>query len=231
MNRIKLLIFRILVCSALLVISGVASAKEQISLSIKHKTLREAIREIEKTTDYRFFYSDNLQGLNAKVSVNVEKEDIEALMKSFAEQANIAFYIRNDNQIVLTAKENVLQQQGKRITGTVTDASGETVIGANVVEKGTTNGISTDADGKFTLTVRENATLIISYIGYVTQEIAVGSRTDLNITLQEDSKALDEVVVTALGIKREQKALAYSTQTVKSDALTAVKGAEVATSL
>jgi TonB-dependent SusC/RagA subfamily outer membrane receptor len=232
MNK-KLLIFKVLICSALLVTSGFASAKERVSLSIKNETLREAIREIEKTTEYRFFYSDNLQGLNAKVSINVEKENIEALMNSFAQQANIAYYIRNDKQIVLTAKENVVQQRqtGKRITGTVTDASGETIIGANVVEKGTSNGISTDADGRFSLTVGENATLLVSYIGYVSQEIAVGNRTNLNIALLEDSKALDEVVVTALGIRRDQKALSYSTQTIKSDAVTAVKGAEVATSL
>jgi TonB-linked SusC/RagA family outer membrane protein len=87
----------------------------------------------------------------------------------------------------------------KRVTGTVTDAKGETVIGANVVEKGSANGSITDADGKFTLTVKENATLVISFVGYVTQEIAVGNRTTLNVTLQEDTQALEEVVVVGYG--------------------------------
>jgi TonB-linked SusC/RagA family outer membrane protein len=91
----------------------------------------------------------------------------------------------------------------KRVTGTVTDAKGETVIGANVVEKGTTNGNITDADGKFTLTVKENATLVISFVGYVTQEIAVGNRTTLDVTLQEDTQALEEVVVVGYGTQKK----------------------------
>jgi TonB-linked SusC/RagA family outer membrane protein len=87
----------------------------------------------------------------------------------------------------------------KRVSGTVTDATGETVIGANVVEKGTTNGTSTDTEGKFALSVKDNAVLQISYVGYVTQEITVGNRTTLNITLQEDSQSLDEIVVIGYG--------------------------------
>jgi TonB-linked SusC/RagA family outer membrane protein len=91
----------------------------------------------------------------------------------------------------------------KRVNGTVTDAKGETVIGANVVEKGTANGSITDADGKFTLTVKENATLVISFVGYVTQEIAVGNRTALDVTLQEDTQALEEVVVVGYGTQKK----------------------------
>ncbi|MDR1779139.1 MAG: carboxypeptidase-like regulatory domain-containing protein, partial [Tannerella sp.] len=119
----------------------------------------------------------------------------------------------------------------KVVKGRVIDATGETVVGANVVEKGTTNGSSTDLEGEFTLTVGNNAVIRVSFIGYVPQEVAVGNQTFLNIVLQDDSQTFDDVVVTALGIKRDQKALAYSTQTVKSEAITAVKGAEVATSL
>jgi TonB-linked SusC/RagA family outer membrane protein len=87
----------------------------------------------------------------------------------------------------------------KRVSGTVTDSAGETVIGANVVEKGTTNGISTDADGKFALTIKNNATLQISFVGYVTQEINVGNQTSFNIILQEDAQTLEEVVVVGYG--------------------------------
>ncbi|MDR0758370.1 MAG: TonB-dependent receptor, partial [Tannerella sp.] len=96
-----------------------------------------------------------------------------------------------------------LQQNKTRITGTVVDQTGEPVIGANIVEKGVaSNGTITDADGKFNLEVSSGATLIISYIGYVTQEVAVTNRTSLNITLAEDSKALDEVVVVAYGTQK-----------------------------
>jgi TonB-linked SusC/RagA family outer membrane protein len=92
----------------------------------------------------------------------------------------------------------------KRISGTVTDASGEPLIGANVVEKGTTNGNITDWDGKFVLTVGNNAVLQVSYVGFVTQEIPVGSQTTLTVTLHEDTEALDEVVVVGYGTQRRQ---------------------------
>jgi TonB-linked SusC/RagA family outer membrane protein len=120
----------------------------------------------------------------------------------------------------------------KRVSGTVTDvADGEPIIGANVVEKGTTNGIVTDPDGKFSLTVSDNATLAISYIGYTSREITVGNQSVLSITLEEDSKALEEVVVTALGIKRAKKALGYSTQELSADALLESRTPSVANAL
>jgi TonB-linked SusC/RagA family outer membrane protein len=89
------------------------------------------------------------------------------------------------------------------VTGTVVDATGEAIIGANIMEKGTTNGIISDVDGKFTLTVKDNAVLQISYVGYATQEVAVGNRTTLQITLAEDTQALEEVVVVGYGTQKK----------------------------
>jgi TonB-linked SusC/RagA family outer membrane protein len=91
----------------------------------------------------------------------------------------------------------------KQVNGTVTDANSEPVVGANVVEKGTTNGSITDANGAFKLTVRDNAVLQVSYIGYVSQEIAVGSRTTLNVSLAEDTQTLDEVIVVGYGTMKK----------------------------
>ena len=91
----------------------------------------------------------------------------------------------------------------KRVIGTVTDASGETIVGANVVEKGTTNGISTDVDGAFSLNVKENATLTVSYIGYLAQDVPVGDRSNFTIILQEDTQSLDEVVVVGYGFQKK----------------------------
>lgn len=93
--------------------------------------------------------------------------------------------------------------QNITVKGIVKDNLGESVIGANVTEKGTTNGMITDLDGNFSLTVQKNATLVISYIGYVTQEIAIKGNTNLNIILKEDSKALEEVVVIGYGTARK----------------------------
>lgn len=111
-------------------------------------------------------------------------------------------------------------QQSSKVSGTISDTMGA-VIGASVVEKGTTNGTITDFDGKFSLDVPKGATLVISYVGYVSKEIKYDGQATLNITLEEDVKKLDEVVVTALGLKRSEKALGYAVTEVKGDELKA----------
>ncbi len=118
-------------------------------------------------------------------------------------------------------------QQGKTITvkGKVVDKTGEAIIGANVRVQGTTTGAVTDLDGNFTLNASPNANLVVSYVGMKSQTIALAGRTQLNVTLEDESTNLDAVVVTALGIKRSQKALSYNVQEMKSDALTTVKDA------
>lgn len=126
---------------------------------------------------------------------------------------------------------NLQINQTKTVIGTVVDAAGIPVIGANILVKGTTNGTITDIDGNFSIEVEENSILEVSYIGYVTTEVKVGTNTTLSITLKEDSQALDELVVTALGIKREEKALGYSVQKVSGEDLSVVKGVNVASSL
>lgn len=118
-------------------------------------------------------------------------------------------------------------QQGKTIVvkGKVVDKTGEAVIGANILVKGTTTGAVTDLDGNYTINVSPTATLVFSYIGMKTQTVAVNNRKQIDITLEDEAKAIDQVVVTALGIKRSQKALSYNVQEMKSDALTTVKDA------
>ena len=117
------------------------------------------------------------------------------------------------------------------LNGNVKDTTGEPIIGASIVEKGnTTNGTITDLDGKFTLNVAPGATLVISYIGYKTIEIEA-SKKPLNIVMAEDSKVLNEVVVTALGIKRERKALGYGVDEVKGESLTKAKETNVINSM
>ncbi|MDR2145070.1 MAG: SusC/RagA family TonB-linked outer membrane protein [Tannerella sp.] len=137
-----------------------------------------------------------------------------------------------DRQIILNRKGDFAEApQKKTVTGTIIDPTGEPIIGASVLEQGTSNGVLTDVDGHFTLTVNTGAVLRINYLGYITQEVAVGNLSNLQITLSEDVQALGEVVVTALGLKREEKALGYAVQNLKGDNLQTVKGINVATSL
>lgn len=134
------------------------------------------------------------------------------------------------NSLPLT-EVNIPQQQ-RYVTGTVKDALGEPIIGANVLEKGTTNGTVTDTNGDFSITIKKSTvTLVISYIGYVTKEVQAKEGELISVILNDDTEALDEVVVTALGISRSEKALGYSTQKFKGENLDKVKGANIATSL
>lgn len=119
----------------------------------------------------------------------------------------------------LSSKDNIMQQQVKKISGVVADNLGETIIGANILVKGTSTGVITDIDGHFSLDVPVNAILQVSFIGYKTIEILVGDKQQINVVLSPDVEELDEVVVTAMGIKREKKALGYAMQEIKTDNL------------
>ena len=123
---------------------------------------------------------------------------------------------------------NVQAQQTKKVTGTVVDATGEPVIGATVMQKGTNNATVTDIDGNYTINVPAGATLVITYIGMTPLEIPANGGV---ATLQDDSKALDEVVVTALGIKKDAKKLGYAVSTVSADELTKTGGGNLAAGL
>ena len=128
-----------------------------------------------------------------------------------------------------TAVQQTVQQ--KKVTGKVVDASGQPLIGVTVMEKGTTNGGITDFDGNFSLEVSDKAVLQFSYVGYKTIEMSVVGKTVLNLTMKEDTEVLEEVVVTALGIKRSEKALSYNVQQVSADDVTTNKDVNFVNSL
>jgi hypothetical protein len=150
MRNIKQLFLWVLACTFMLTLSGFTSVT-QITLSIKNKSVKEVIKEIEKNSDYRFFYNDDLTGLNTVVSINVKDGKINQVMDIITSQAAIAYVLKENYQIVLAAITEK-QQQGKTVSGVVTDVNGDPLIGANVMMKGTTNGTITDANGKFSLT-------------------------------------------------------------------------------
>src|SRR5690606_11221750 len=124
-----------------------------------------------------------------------------------------------------------LMAQNKTVSGTVSDNMGTPLPGVNVVEKGTTNGTSTDFDGNFSIEVANNATLVFSSLGFTTKEMAVSGQSTINISLEEDAEQLGEVVVTALGIKRERKSLGYAMQEVKGLALVETRESNLSNTL
>ena len=184
-------------------------------------TVKEVFNKIEKESEYIFFYLDNSVDLNRKVSVKARKEQVSKILDQIFEGTDTHYYI-SDRQIIISKDEKAapvsLQQKGQTITGIVKDATGEPAIGANIVEKGTTNGTITDMNGQFTLTVNPKAVLQISYIGFNTLDMPVGNKSSLTIKLTEDTKALDEVVVVGYGVMRKSD-LTGSVGSVKSDVI------------
>lgn len=182
------------------------SQEASFSINYNNKTVKEVINEIENSSEFIFFYLDKSIDLNRKVSINVENKKIDTILDQLFSGTENNYSI-SDRQIIISKKEapvtTVTNQATKTITGVIKDAMGP-VTGANIVVKGTTNGTITDLDGKFSLgNVPVGATLLISYIGYLPQEIEVGSQSSFNIILNEDSQALDEVIVVGYGSVRK----------------------------
>lgn len=200
---------RIGISCLLLLLLNIGQSIAQISISATNTEINNVLRQIEEKSDYTFFYSDNFLDLNQKVTIQAKDETIENILNRLFRNTNIGYRI-NNKQIALSEKtvqnrnrENIAQQQGRTITGKVIDENGDPVIGANIIEKGTTNGTVTDVDGNFSLRLEENAILHISYIGYLPQDINTSDKMTFNIVLEEDTKALEELVVIGYGTARK----------------------------
>jgi len=183
------------------------SYAQETKLTVNEQSIEldKLLSKIEAQTEFFFFYSNDEVDKGMKVSVNVRNKTITDILDQALKGSDIAYQVK-DKVIILAKKEllNTLQQTAKHITGRVVDQFDEPVIGANVVEKGTSNGIITDVEGNFALTVRDNATLQISYIGYITQEVSISATTgSLLIRLMEDTQALEEIVVVGFGTQKK----------------------------
>lgn len=228
MNKLSILqhgrVFCLILLSFLAVnLEARAQNTARITLELKNIALKKALAEIEEQSSYLFFN----QGvdLSLTVSVSVKNETIENTCKTLFTPFGVRYKIDGTQIYISKIKKTTL-------SGTVLDASGLPVPGATVMEHGTSNGTMTDLDGKFSLTVVGNdGVLDINCLGYETKSITVGTRTVFSIVLQEESVALEGTVVTALGIRRDQKALSYNVQEVNAELLTSVKDANFINSL
>lgn len=149
--------------------------KATVSLEARNQTVKDVLNEIEDQSEFTFFFNNRHIDLQRRVSVFEKKSDIFKVLDQIFAGTNIGYSVL-DKKIILSAEGMALQQLGKKITGIVVDKSGEPVIGANVVVKGTTNGTITDVDGKFALEVPGGAVLQVTYIGYNPAEVKVGKR-------------------------------------------------------
>jgi len=199
------LIVALLILGLVPAYAGSYAQETKLTVNESSIELGKLLSKIESQTDFFFFYSNDEIDKSMKVNVNVSNQTITDILDQALSGSDISYQVK-DKVIILAKKELLtqLQQAGKRVTGTVVDQNGEPIIGANIVEKGTTNGIITDIDGNFSLTVSDNAILSVSFVGYIAQEITVGNRNNFAITLVEDVEALEEVVVVGYGVQKKK---------------------------
>lgn len=182
------------------------SQQVNLSINLENKTLQEVFDFVEKNSEFIFFYKKDALDTQRKVSVNLSDKPITVILDEILAGTNIRYEI-NDRQISLKKANKEIrvdQENGFKVQGIIKDSKGETAIGANILVKGTQMGVSTDANGAFTLyTPSSKSVLVVSYLGYKTQEVKIDGKSNLAIVLEEDAEALDEVV--AIGYGRQKK--------------------------
>ncbi|WP_435314228.1 SusC/RagA family TonB-linked outer membrane protein [Cellulophaga fucicola] len=186
--------------------------KTKITLNIEKESIENVLNKIETLTEFKFLY--NYQDVNYKqvISIKATKESVSSILNKMFTNSNVVYKVV-DKQIVLkagnkigkTTAEKALITKQLKVEGTISDSNGQLLLGANILEKGTSNGTQSDFDGKFSLTlINENATLVVSYIGYDTKEVLVNNQTNLSISLVENAASLEEIIVVGYGTQKKK---------------------------
>ena len=202
-----------------------------VNLKLKNVTLPRLFQEIEKQSTYRFSYRDaDLVG-KAPVTVSVKERSLKSVLTDILSKRNLQYQVSGNKILITVSSVQTPKSTGKKeVSGVVVDERGEPVIGVNISEKGTTNGTITDMDGRFSFKVGNNSSLLVSYIGYDGQEISVRGKNQFNITLKENSQALDEVVVIGYGTQ-SRELLTTSVSKVDNKVLESVPYGNLASAL
>ena len=220
------------------------SYSQKFTIKSKTASIKEVCKEIEKGSDYVFIFSDNCEKLiDKQVNVEANSKDVTEVLNAVLSSTGLTYKILDKQIVVYKSTEsapsvaveqpdiNIIQQPAKKqITGKVVDAQGDAIIGANIIETGTTNGTVTDIDGNFSLSVGNNATIRVSYIGYLDQSISTTGQSIFNITLLEDTQALDEVVVVGYGTQRKVS-ITGSIASVKTEELQNIPASNLSNTL
>ena len=227
--RLSILLF---VPALLFPLSALRAQNVRVTIRENGAKMEQVISAIERQTRYLFGIDDEVN-TDLPVTVHAENEPLKKVLDEMFRGTDIVYTVEGTN-ILLTRRPAAPQSRAVSVSGRVTDASGQPIVGASVIVRGTTVGVSTDTEGRFALEVPSPAasqTLEVSYLGYETATVPVGSRTSFEVTLQESSSEIEQVVVTALGIKRQEKALSYNVQQVAASDITLVKDANFMNSL
>ena len=218
MSRIMKLYLFILVVTVMQATASVYSQTARLNLKMEDATIAEVFDAVEKQSEFFFFYNRGQINDQQKVSVDLKNSKIDEVLTTVFGEDAVSYEIIGKNIIVkstVSSESNSTQQTGKKVTGKVTDQSGVSLPGASVVLKGTTTGTITDNEGNFTLSnIPENATLQFTFVGMKMQEIAVGNKTTINITFEEETIGIDEIVAIGYTNARKQD-LSVAVTTVK----------------
>ena len=196
--------FLLMVCVFCSYAGNAHSQNAKVSIHMNNVKLDKILNEIENQTDYLFIYNNQVD-INKITSVKVKNEAVAQVLDRILSGTGINYELEGTHIILTTEaiKDLHAQQQAKTVTGTVTDVSGEPIIGANIRIKGTTTGTITDIDGNFSIEAEPQSVIEVSYIGYLTQETVINNQKSIRFLLKEDRKTLDEVVVIGYGVQKK----------------------------
>ena len=204
----------------------------KVSLSVVNTDIEKILDEIENKTGYKFLYREKDLDHSKTITINLKEKEIRTVLDELFTESPINYEFLND-QIILKKGTSILESSNskstvqRQITGVVLDELGSALAGVNIVVKGTGKGSTTDFDGKYAISAGTGDVLSFSYLGFKSIEVVVGESSTINVTLEESTSALDEIVVTAQGIKREKKALGYAVSSVDAAVIQAKPEADV----
>ena len=222
----------ILLMCLLLQIRGAQAQTARFTIHLDNVPMEQVVNEIEAQSRYLFLFNKDIDSRRIIVSVHAENQTITQILPVLFKDTELDYTI--EGMSILVTKKAKASEKPVQVRGKVLDQQGLPIVGASVIVQGTTVGVSTDAQGRFELVVPApvaSRVLEISYLGYETAHVAVGSRTRFDVTLREAASEIEQVVVTALGIKRQEKALSYNVQQVAPSDITMVKDANFMNSL
>ena len=192
------------------------SQKSKISMNMKDATIESVFDEIEKTTDFNILYKNSILDIGKRISVNVDKVKIDELMELILKETNVSFEIRRKLIVLLENNKTLnsgtsssssnapkVQEQTMTVTGTVTDQDNIPLGGVSIVIKGSIKGVSTNFDGEYEIEASEGDILVFSYIGFASSEVSLTQEKIINVTMKPSSMDLNEVIVTATGVRRK----------------------------
>jgi hypothetical protein len=220
-----------LICSLSMTYAAESYAqKTMISLEVRNETVGTVLEKLKKESGFDFFFNNKHVDLKRIVSVSANNNNIFKILDQIFAGTNVKYSVLEKKIILSTEIVQGIQQEQNKVTGIVKDNAGIPIVGATIMEKGSTNGTVSDLDGNFSLQMNSQGTILISYIGYITQEIKVNKNDKLIITLEEDTETLDEVVVVGYGAI-QKRSVSTAISTVKGGKISEMPTSNISQSL